>query len=265
MDALSRAVRFGTSRKENYRGKNLVFTVLSIYIKCIYWKIFRKHLRVQRRQNVYAFPGGPAIGDLSLMRPETFVRSKKARAPTALRCPRPCPPFVAWATKGGSSAWRRRVEGNGQRRAQEKRRVAVSLVVCLAGPVRGVPYRTPAGWLTPPGRRPVGHTSNRSRQAHNERRCNPSFFLRPSLPVPFHPSSPGAASALRRPGDEGGRARATKGGQGRGQRRAVGARAFLERTNVSDLIGNRLPIAGPPGNAYTFWRRRTRRCILKFF
>ena len=51
-------------------------------------------------------------------------------------------PFVAQVTKGGSSTWQQRVEGNRQQRAQEKQSVAVSLVVCLAGLVRGVPYWT---------------------------------------------------------------------------------------------------------------------------
>ena len=81
MDALSQAVQFGMLQEENYQGKSQIFTVFSISIKGIYLKKFRIHLQVRQCQNVYAFPGGPAIGDLSLMRPEMFVRSKKARAP----------------------------------------------------------------------------------------------------------------------------------------------------------------------------------------
>ena len=80
---------------------------------------------MQWRQNVYAFPGGPAISDLSPIRSETFVRSKKARGPTALRHLRPVhpsspapPPFIAQGDEGRKGRLATKGGRDGQRRAQ---------------------------------------------------------------------------------------------------------------------------------------------------
>src|SRR6267154_2152692 len=74
--------------KKKYRKKWLIFTVLSVYINVIYSEFICIHLRVRRRQNACAFPGGPVVPAV----PDLRARQGRVEAASARCVPGVMPP-----------------------------------------------------------------------------------------------------------------------------------------------------------------------------